>query len=69
MRHIELFASLLTVIALWFVSEKAYALGFALQALSCGIWVFWCYKLKFPYLLTLEAAMGILYLKSLLGVI
>ncbi len=68
-KHLEVFASLLTLVALWFVSEKAYIIGFGLSAVACAIWVYWCYHFRFMALLSLEVIMLFLYTKSLLGVI
>jgi hypothetical protein len=69
MKKTEFVASVLTLVALWFVSEQSYTVGFALSTICCGIWVYWCMAEKHFYLLALEAFMGILYLKSFLGVI
>jgi len=69
MKTIELIASILTLFAIWFLSEKLYVLGFALSVICCIIWVFWCAIEKHFYLLALEAIMCILYVKSLAGVI
>lgn len=68
MRYIELIASILTLAGIWFISEKLYIIGFTFATVSCIIWVLWCWHFRFIYLLTLEAFMAILYLKSLVGV-
>lgn len=69
MKALELTASILTLIAIWLLSEKLYIEGFLLSVFCCIIWVVWCYKGQHYYLLGLEFIMGILYLKSFIGVI
>jgi len=68
MKYIEFFASALTLLGVWFISEKLYIIGFTIATLSCIIWVVWCYHFRFWWLLGLESFMGILYFKSFLGV-
>lgn len=69
MKKLELTASILTLIAIWFLSEKLYTIGFGLSILCCLIWVYWCLIEKHFYLLTLEGIMCILYIKSLISVL